>query len=194
MDEPKEVHVEEPQEKKKLTRKEIQRRYREKNREILNEKNRIYRKEKPEKVRESNRKWVENNRDKVNEKSKRFREKHPEKVKERWGDWYHNNKARVRENKLKRVYGLTLADYEAMLVKQGGRCACCPTTAEEEKNGVLVIDHCHKSGKVRGLLCNACNTAIGLFKEDLDAIGKAIDYLRKHSELTNEIQTGTVVE
>ncbi len=68
----------------------------------------------------------------------------------------------------KRKYGLSPDAYDAMLVEQGGRCACCgepfsgPT--KDGKRSVCV-DHCHKTGRVRGLLCSGCNVAIGKFEK-----------------------------
>lgn len=69
---------------------------------------------------------------------------------------------------------MTLAAYQRMYAAQDRRCAICK--AEREPLG-LVIDHNHKSGKVRGLLCSACNTGIGLLKDSPDVLDAAIEYL-----------------
>ena len=76
-----------------------------------------------------------------------------------------------------RVYGITHADYVRLLEEQGGRCACCPTTAEETQHGWLDIDHNHDTGEVRGLLCNSCNRGIGLAKDSRQTINNWIEYL-----------------
>jgi hypothetical protein len=73
-----------------------------------------------------------------------------------------------------RKYGITPEDYQAMLDSQGGKCAICKIRDANR------IDHCHKTGKTRQLLCNQCNTAIGMFKEDVNILLTAIDYIRKH--------------
>jgi hypothetical protein len=73
-------------------------------------------------------------------------------------------------------FGLTLGELEAMYVQQEGRCAICGIS-EEAHGKYLAIDHCHKTGKVRGLLCMPCNTALGNFKDDTYVMSKAIKYL-----------------
>lgn len=64
-----------------------------------------------------------------------------------------------RRSWLKR-YGLTLEGYDRMLEEQGSTCAICPTDTDKN-GGNLSVDHCHKTGKVRGLLCKTCNRDIG---------------------------------
>ena len=79
---------------------------------------------------------------------------------------------------MKRSYGIGFKDYDAMVLEQNGVCAIC--SAEPPKNQHkkrLNIDHCHTTGKVRGLLCDACNRAIGLLKDSPDLLTKAIQYL-----------------
>ena len=151
--------------------------YREKNRELLREKNKLYRKNNPDKVKESNNNWIKNNRDKVNAKAKRYRDKQPTKIKELWDSWYENNKERVKFNKIKRVYDITKEQYNDMLQQQNNCCAICSVSAESQRDKTLVIDHCHSTGKIRGLLCHSCNTAIGLFKDNKDSLMKAYSYL-----------------
>jgi Recombination endonuclease VII len=110
----------------------------------------------------------------------------------RWGrEYYH--KSRLRRQKQQaayvlRKYGLSMDLLEAMLGAQNGRCAICRKGWAECKAAkrvqheamflhYLYVDHDHQSGRVRGLLCNACNTAIGLFEEDPARIGAAAAYL-----------------
>lgn len=166
---------------------EVQRRYRERNREKLNEKNKQYRKNNKEKVRESNDNWLDNNWDKKLEYAKRYRNKNGDSCRERNREWYAANKDRVKDRTLKRKYGITLETFNKMLDSQGGHCALCPATPQDQKNGTLVVDHCHNTGKIRGLLCNPCNTAIGLLKEDKEVLRKAIGYL-------TETETGAISE
>jgi hypothetical protein len=78
-------------------------------------------------------------------------------------------------------YGLTLEAYDRLLQLQDGRCAICGKTDNgNARCEPLFIDHNHQTGQVRGLLCSRCNHAIGLFHEDLDALGAAIQYLSRH--------------
>lgn len=81
-----------------------------------------------------------------------------------------------RDSKLRRAYGISLGDYKVMLEAQGGRCAICKGT--EGANGKLMaVDHCHTSGKVRGILCSHCNRGLGFFKDNIESLKAAIKYL-----------------
>lgn len=87
---------------------------------------------------------------------------------------------------LRRTYGITLADYDAMLAAQGGTCAICGqaerTVGGRHGKALLrfAVDHDHATGKVRALLCHNCNSAIGSFHDDTDVMLKAIGYVRQH--------------
>lgn len=80
---------------------------------------------------------------------------------------------------LKGQYGISIEDYDAMLAKQDGLCAICGTPADESTHGKLHVDHCHATGKVRGLLCSACNPALGLFRDEIERLQAAIRYLEE---------------
>jgi hypothetical protein len=84
-----------------------------------------------------------------------------------------NNDQSIRSGKLKRLYGISAAEYDALLAKQGGVCAICRKRSKER----LCVDHCHVTGTVRGLLCNACNLALGCLKEDQASLVAALAYL-----------------
>ena len=98
-------------------------------------------------------------------------------------EYYHKNKERILQkeyvNKLRRRYGLTPSDIEALIVKQGGCCACCNTPLDLITPKNKHIDHCHKTNKVRGVLCVCCNSGLGIFKDDPKALRRAADYLEK---------------
>ena len=79
---------------------------------------------------------------------------------------------RVKESFLKRQYGITSQDYAEMYKAQKGCCLICLQYFK-----VLHIDHCHTSGKVRGLLCGSCNRALGLLKDNTEFLLKGIEYL-----------------
>jgi hypothetical protein len=85
-----------------------------------------------------------------------------------------------RDGIIRRQYGITLADYEQMLHEQNYKCAICGNEDEVEGRR-LAIDHCHNSGKVRGLLCGKCNRALGLFYDNQELLENAISYLKKNS-------------
>ncbi|WP_431832476.1 endonuclease VII domain-containing protein [Brucella melitensis] len=90
--------------------------------------------------------------------------------------YYKKDYSKAREMNLKRLYGITLEEYEAMLLKQDGVCAICGLT-ERVEGRALAVDHCHATGAVRGLLCSACNIALGKFEDDTERLRKAITYL-----------------
>jgi hypothetical protein len=82
---------------------------------------------------------------------------------------------------LKRNYGLTIEQYQAKLDAQGGVCAVCAKPDPVPRRR-LAVDHCHDTGRVRGLLCGLCNSAIGKFKDDPKMLDKAAAYLRAHGK------------
>ncbi len=82
-----------------------------------------------------------------------------------------------RKSKLKRLYGITPEEYDAMYKSQNGSCKIC-SKHQIELNVSLAVDHCHETGEIRGLLCRPCNSAIGLFKENIDTMMSGIGYLK----------------
>lgn len=84
---------------------------------------------------------------------------------------------RSRELRLGKLYGITLADYEAMLDAQGRCCAICSTDKPGGNAKHWHVDHCHSTGRVRGLLCSRCNLAIGQFNDDPELLIRACVYL-----------------
>jgi hypothetical protein len=85
--------------------------------------------------------------------------------------------------KLMAQYNLTLEDYTNLLEKQGGVCCICKQKETAKANAgytkSLAVDHCHSTGKIRGLLCQSCNTGLGSFKDNIDTIQNAILYLKE---------------
>lgn len=102
------------------------------------------------------------------DRKKAYRDKNPEVVK---------------DGKLKATFGISLEDYNSMLSVQEGACAIC----KKEENVVsvngntkaLAVDHCHTTGIVRGLLCQRCNQALGLFEDDVERLRSAIIYIKE---------------
>lgn len=81
---------------------------------------------------------------------------------------------------LRRRYGISLEQYEAMLELQDGRCAICGRHGDEFGRR-LAVDHCHETGKVRGLLCINCNPGIGAFRDNPELLRRAASYLEDQS-------------
>ncbi|WP_407944921.1 endonuclease VII domain-containing protein [Paenibacillus cymbidii] len=170
-------------------RKRYQKEYYEKNKKRLLELQRIRNKknyqDKKEVYNQRSRAWREANPERTKKHEEKARIKHGEKLKKRSADWYLNNKEtarrQTRQRKLKK-YGLTEDDYQALLVQQNYRCAICGSSkALEKMNTNLYVDHCHKTGGVRGLLCQKCNAGLGMFKESLELIKRAAVYLNNSS-------------
>lgn len=82
---------------------------------------------------------------------------------------------RYKDN-LKRRYGMEVDEYLEMVNDQQGACAICRQFTPR-----LCVDHCHDTGKVRGLLCHNCNTALGKFHDNIQHLADAISYLAKHA-------------
>lgn len=81
----------------------------------------------------------------------------------------------ARRAELKRLYGITLEQYVDMFANQGGVCAICEEECKTKKS--LSVDHDHRTGKVRGLLCNRCNRALGMFQDSPDLLLRAARYV-----------------
>ncbi len=93
-------------------------------------------------------------------------------------DYYKGNadkrKDTDRNYRLKHTYGIDLQEYNQMFKEQGGVCKICETNPDKRN---LCVDHCHQTGKVRGLLCVPCNLALGYMKDDINLFERAIKYL-----------------
>ena len=106
-------------------------------------------------------------------------ESDPDRKKKR-AKWYRPEAAR--NDHLLRTFGLTAEQYNTMSKSQGGVCKICGCAETALYKGTvrnLAIDHCHDTGKVRGLLCQKCNTSIGRFNDDPELLQKAVDYLKE---------------
>jgi hypothetical protein len=89
-----------------------------------------------------------------------------------------------RDKDFRKKYGIDFAEYQRMLIAQKGVCAICEQPETKLQNGsirMLSVDHNHKTGAVRGLLCANCNMAIGYACDDVSILQKAIGYLRRWS-------------
>ena len=97
--------------------------------------------------------------------------------------WNSKNKQRKAETarwwSKKNKYGITKDDYISLLTKQQGCCAICNSKSEDNMHGHLYVDHCHKTGVVRGLLCYDCNTLLGMSKDSPEVLLSAINYLKE---------------
>lgn len=77
-------------------------------------------------------------------------------------------------------FTFTVEEYDAMLAAQGDGCAICGA-ATNKSGRRLSVDHCHDTGRVRGILCTNCNVGIGRFRDDPELVSRALEYLERHS-------------
>lgn len=111
--------------------------------------------------------WEAKNKEKRLEYKRKWKSENPEKL-----------KIVQRRTQLKNKYGITLEQYDEILIAQGGHCFFCDRTPAQERYGVLAVDHCHETGRIRGLLCMTHNRAIGVFGDNEEGLLKALNYVR----------------
>lgn len=115
----------------------------------------------------NHKKWVSRNRHKLAAYNRKYINKNREMVSKKW-----------RMQALKYKYGITYNEYCLILEKQNNTCFICK---KEEGDGVrFCVDHCHKTNKVRGILCTHCNSMIGFAKDDIKILSSGIEYLIKN--------------
>lgn len=115
------------------------------------------------------------NKAKVLARNKAWAQKNPEVGTRLSREWRHRNPDKTRDARMKYKYGLSLVEYNLLLETQKGVCAICFKTGFRR----LSVDHHHATGKVRGLLCDSCNVALGLLGEDQFRIEQILTYLKK---------------
>lgn len=89
-------------------------------------------------------------------------------------EWAREHPECGRKARLKQLYGLSYDAYKTMCNTQQGLCAICKKVMD-----IPHVDHCHTTGKIRGLLCKSCNTGIGMFQESLEILDSAKEYLTR---------------
>jgi hypothetical protein len=150
--------------------------YRISHKEKMKKYNKIYRKSHP-RTAEDIGGW--SSREKKNAYQRKYFKDHPDK-KEKAGErrkiWAQKNQDRIRRNVYKRVYGITLEEYNRLHELQGGLCALCGNPECDSRKKWLAVDHNHESGRVRKLLCTTCNTRLGWYEVNKNKID---EYLQK---------------
>lgn len=109
----------------------------------------------------------------------------PERLRELRQTAYQRNRDKYRDQSLKRKFGISLTEYDAMSERQGHLCAICgkaETTIRKNRPLVLSVDHDHGTGKIRKLLCNNCNNGLGQFKDNPVILRAAARYVEEHQE------------
>jgi len=166
-----------------------------------------YRLRHPERIRQHLKNYRLNHPEKIKEFRTRYYEKHKEEIKRKELKKYRSNREEIlkkratyrKDNRIKiltssrrqilKKYGMTAEDYESLREKQEGRCAICNVHFSEKVilGRMPSIDHCHQTGKVRGLLCMTCNTKLGVLENKV-FIQQAEKYLNK--DIVVEVKMG----
>ena len=158
---------------------------------------REYRKQNKDKILAYGRDYYRKNRDKLDNNAKRYREPNKEIARQKSIQWIKNNPERKKEmdieykknNKqkvsylnwkggLKRNFNISDIEYNIMFNKQNGSCKICNTHQSNLKFR-LCVDHNHKTGQVRGLLCSKCNSALGLLQDSSQLLRVAANYIEE---------------
>jgi recombination endonuclease VII len=131
----------------------------------------------------------------LRERASKWQKKNPERAAARVAKWHNENPGKRaahmnkyyasgawRENWYMGSYGLTVAQVDKMVADQGGKCAICSKSNPGGRGRRLVVDHCHKTGMIRAMLCHTCNTSLGGFMDDPEILMKAVDYIKKYKK------------
>ncbi len=136
--------------------------YRDANRKLLAAKNKVYREE---------------NKEVLSQKAKESHALNRGHRVERMRNYYDAHKEQQRMYRKTKAYGISKDKWEALFEKQNGKCPICKTELGRDRN--THVDHCHNTGRIRGLLCSHCNTGLGNFFDDKDILLQAVEYLKE---------------
>lgn len=123
-----------------------------------------------------NKEWFANNKQKHAATCASWYSKNKEKANKSGTDWHYRSN-----------YGISYEDFILLAGKQQNKCAICSTTIVFSGRGAnrAVMDHCHTTGNIRGVLCSSCNQGIGLLREDIDILKGSILYLENYNKTTS---------
>lgn len=128
--------------------------------------------------------WLEN-KEELKIKNKTYYEENKETINQQKVVYNEKNKRKfsiLKNNAyIKRKYNITREEYDKLLVNQNNRCKCCGKEGGIENKQMLHLDHCHKTGKIRGFLCDNCNRALGMVKDNINTLQEMINYLNSHN-------------
>lgn len=117
------------------------------------------------------------NREQYNAAKRRTRNANLEQYQRTAREWQRSNPDKLRNYELRKRYGITPDEYDRILAQQGGKCACCGRDANTCGRR-LFVDHCHETGRIRGIICNRCNYGIGALGDNIEGLNRAIEYLK----------------
>ena len=154
--------------------------------ECMNEYGKIYYQNNKERKAQKCREYRNKNKDRINAYVREYRAKNANKTfikqqrdyiktRDARHEHYELRKQLIRDRNMVKKYGINMAQRNEIITSQNYRCAICGELLNNDRR--THIDHDHKTGKVRGVLCTYCNTGIGMFKDNTDKLRKAILYL-----------------
>ena len=120
-------------------------------------------------------------REKNKEAIKEYREKNKEQIAAQRKEYNEKNKEQKAAYWREKKYGLSSEDYKNMLDEQNDKCKICLTSFTILDTKHIHVDHCHTTNKIRGILCGMCNLGLGHFKDDIQKLTKAINYLQENT-------------
>lgn len=106
--------------------------------------------------------------------NKEYYQKNKEVIKRKKREYKQNNKEYIEERRCKKTYNLTFEEIDQILITQNHKCLICGKSLMETKR---CIDHDHKTGKIRGILCDMCNTGLGHFYDNPEFLRKTVLYI-----------------
>lgn len=139
---------------------------------------REYYQENAEAIKAQVREYTRANKDKISQYHKSYYRENRDELLVTRQIYASGHRDEIEDYRLRAAYGISLAQYEEMLVAQDGRCRICGSDKADSRGRSLHVDHDHATGRVRGLLCNQCNHAIGLLQDSPERFERAADYLR----------------
>lgn len=122
------------------------------------------------------RRWRAENREKYLADKRAYRKKYSQ---------TENGKNQRRKETLKHLYGITLDDYDRMLIEQNSCCAICKALTPGRGHKHFSVDHDHETGEIRGLLCNHCNRGLGMLGDNIENLQRALEYLNNKEKNGN---------
>jgi len=138
-------------------------------------------------------------REQIAAKAKAFSEANPDKIKEYTRKHYSQNKTKVirrtRNTRYQKKINITLKQYESVMKSHNGKCDICKTENPGGPYNSFNLDHCHETGKLRGILCFRCNTTLGKFEDKIELFEAAIRYLRAppNADIIHLVVTGELI-
>ena len=123
--------------------------------------------------------WYQKNKEKINTHQKEYDNTHKVKIKVKNHKFYQNHKEEIKNRQLKSHYGLSITEFDNLLLIQNNKCAICGQPLDLQIPRSVCIDHNHLTNKVRGILCSNCNKALGFFRDNPEYLRNAIKYLER---------------